>query len=312
MSDKPRKWIAVVLNVFFAPLGMFYVARPGWALFYFIICYGSVLVSTLWLPAAVLSLSMFAASIVTAIHSYNLASRYPEELPRPWYSHWYGLLSILIAFLVFGVGGLRSFVIEPFKAPSASMLPGLRAGDALWVTKWGYGNYGTFGIHLARRPVTAPLARGDIVVFEYPFERPIFFVKRLIGLPGDRISYRSHRLLINGEEIPSRRLGNYFDAEHAVNFPRFLESIAGRDYQVLFNPAQSSTPPMSDSFFRRDACTPFPDGLDCVVPAGHYFVLGDNRDNSADSRSWGMVPADHIVGKVIEAFRGGPSQEQRQ
>lgn len=312
MSDKPRKWIAVVLNVFFAPLGMLYVARPGWALFYFIIYYGLALVSTLLLSAATLSLPPFALSIVIAIHAYNLADRYPDELPRPWYSRWFGLLSILIAFLVFGVGGLRSFVIEPFRAPSASMLPGLRPGDALWVAKWGYGNYGTYGIHLARRPLTAPLVRGDIVVFEYPLERPIFFVKRLIGLPGDKISYRSHKLRINGEEIAARRIGDYFVDELHANRPRFLESIARREYQVLFDPAASSTQPMIENFAQRDACTPFPDGLDCIVPAGHYFVLGDNRDNSADSRSWGMVPADHIVGKVIEALVGGPSQSHRQ
>ena len=206
MNDRPKKWIAVVLSIFTLPLGMLYVAQPGWAFFYFVIYFGSVVCYFVWLPDFLnVSVLPAAISMICAFHAYKMAGRHPDDLPRPWYSRWYGLLAIYVSVPVLVVLGIRSFFFEPFLAPSRSMLPNIRQGDYLLVQKWGYGNYGALGVRLLSRPIASPLDRGDVVVFEYPLERTVFFVKRLIGQPGDQVSYRGNKLLINGMEVPARR-----------------------------------------------------------------------------------------------------------
>lgn len=301
MTNKPNKWLAALLAFFGQPLGMLYVARPRLALTYFttVIAVGIVGFGYACRAPAI-ALLPYAVALVCAIHAYRLAARYPESLKRPWYSRWYGLLSVLAGFSAFTLA-TRSFVIEPFHSPAGSMLPSIEVGDYLLVQKWGYGNYGTFGINLLHRPISAPLDRGDIIVFEYPVDRSIYYVKRLIGMPGDKIGYRDHRLSVNDVDIPAQKTDDYLDSDNGPR-PQFIESLSGHEYSVTFDPLESSTPPMLQSFLLRDHCSPYPDGLTCRIPAGHYFVLGDNRDNSMDSRSWGLVPADHIAGKVIHVF----------
>lgn len=198
--------------------------------------------------------------------------------------------------------GVRAFIGEPFTAPSRSMVPGFEQGDYLLVRKWGYGNYGTFGVTLVRRPISLPLERGDVVVFEYPLQRPIFFLKRIIGLPGDKISYRRNKLSINDAEVPARRVDDYAYSSDGAVMLQYVESISGREHCVIHDPDEPLVSSMRPDFVQPASCIPYPDGLECVVPDGHYFVLGDNRDNSSDSRFWGMVPADHMVGKVVKNF----------
>lgn len=301
MNDKPKKWIAVVLSVIFPPLGMLYVARPRWAFIYFLIECGLPVIGFAYsfgfLNSPVLSI---AVSAIGAFHAYRLAGRYPDTLPRPWYSRWYGLLLIFAGIPVFAAIGIRSFVCEPFVAPSDSMVPSINHRDHLLVQKWGYGNYGTFWVHLMRRPISSPLERGDVVFFEYPFERSAVFLKRLIGLPGDKISYRKSKLSINDVEVPARRIDDYPYPSNGTFMAQYVESISGREYSVIHDPVEPLVSSMRPDFVQPGSCRQYPDGLECVVPAGHYFVLGDNRDNSSDSRYWGMVPADHMVGKVIE------------
>lgn len=301
MNDWPKKWIAVVLSVLFAPLGMLYVGRPGLAFIYFVIQIGSAIVDFVCLSKFFnLPFLPITVLVVGAFHVYRLAGRYPAALPRPRYSRWYGLLAVGIGVPACAALSIRSFIVEPFVAPSRSMVPTLKQGDFVIVQKWGYGNYGTFGVHLLRRPISLPLDRGDIIVFEYPLERPVFFLKRLIGLPGDKVSYRKNKLSINDIEIQARKIDDYPYSSDGAAVPQYRESISGREYSVLYDPVESLVLPMRDGFVQRESCTPYPDGLVCIVPAGHYFVLGDNRDRSSDSRSWGLVPADHIVGKVVD------------
>jgi len=303
VSNKPKKWIAMVLSIFTLPLGMLYVAQPGWAVFYFLIYFGSIVFyfacSPDFLNVAVLPA---AISVVCALHAYRIAGRYPDAWPRPWYSRWYGLFLMYISVPVLVVLGIRSFFFEPWVAPSRSMVPNIRQGDYLLVQKWGYGNYGTLGVRLLRRPISWPLVRGDVLVFEYPLERSILYVKRLIGLPGDQVSYRGNKLLINGAEVPVRRIGDY--SANGTFESQYMEYISGREYSVLYGSTESLVPPLLDGFVLRESCTPYQDGIACIVPPGHYFVLGDNRDNSSDSRSWGFLPADHVVGRVVDNFGG--------
>jgi signal peptidase I len=310
MNDWPKKWIAVVLSILFPPLGMLYLARLGWALIYFLvfisvsfidIAYSSEFLLFTLLPTTVL--------IVCAVHAYRLAGRHPGTLLRPWYSRWYGLLGVSIFILVFAAIGIRSFICEPYVAPSRSMVPNFRQGDYLLVQKWGYGNYGTLGIHLLHRPISSPLERGDVVVFEYPLERPIFFLKRIIGLPGDKISYRNSKLSINDAVVPVRRVDDYPYSSDGTVMSQYVESMSGQEYSVIHDPVEPLVSSMRPDFVQPASCTPYPDGLECVVPAGHYFVLGDNRDNSSDSRFWGMVPSDHMVGKVVKNFGKHPFWE---
>jgi signal peptidase I len=301
VTNKPKKWVAALLAFFVQPLGMLYVARPGLALFYFVAVVATGILDFAYVHRTLaFTILPYLIAFACAVHAYRLAVRYPENLQRPWYSRWYGLLGVVGGLITFAIA-TRSFVIEPFRAPSASMIPTIEVGDYLVAEKWGYGHYGTFGVTVLRSPISSPLDRGDIVVFEYPVDRSIYYVKRIIGLPGDKISYRDHKLSVNDVDIRTQRTDDYLRS-HGGQLPQFVESLSAQEYSVVFDPLESRTPPMQQNFLLRDRCSPYPNGLTCRVPPGHYFVLGDNRDNSSDSRSWGFVPADHIVGKVIHIF----------
>jgi signal peptidase I len=295
---KPSRRIAALLGFFCPPLGMLYVARPGRAATY--------LALTLVIAGAGLFLSrerqwaglaaLLVVSIVCAVQAWRIARDF-REIKRPWYSRGLGLLVVVAAFVAL-VAGFRACLFEPFRSVAASMLPSIEPGTFLIVKKWGYGNYGTWGMHFARVPMSSELKRGDLFVFELPEDRAISYVKRIVGLPGDRVAYFSKRLWVNDEEAARTRIGDYLGKEPPQRLSQYLERLGGREYPILI---EDNVPPsilFTRPFPLRDRCTYTAEGVSCRVPEGHYFVLGDNRDNSADSRIWGFVPAANIVGKV--------------
>ena len=295
---KPKKWTAAVLGLLVQPVGMLYVARPGWAAAYLalaaIIALGnmSVLRGRELAGDAILLL----VAVICAIHAYRLARDY-RAVKRPWYSRWYGLVVIVAAFAALAFGA-RAFLFEPFRFPSESMAPSIEPRAHLIVKKWGYGNYGTYGIHLVRTGMSSGVQRGDVVVFEYPVDTSLNYAKRVIGLPGDRISYYNKRLKINDEEIQVRQIGDYVRKDRLNPSPQYLERLGDHEYAILIEPEAPAVVPPVRAFPLGEYCAHTAEGLSCRVPDGHYFVLGDNRDNSSDSRTWGFVPARNIIGKV--------------
>ncbi len=204
-----------------------------------------------------------------------LRGRRAAQSKRPWpveLSH--SFFPILLIVLVF-----RSFLFEPFRIPSGSMLPTLEIGDFILVNKFSYGLRLPV-LHRNFLDVGAP-ARGDVVVFRFPDDPSQNFIKRLIGLPGDRIVYRDKRLRVNGDEIKltpfepdARERSQPEDRIYA------RERLSGAEHLIL----------LRDGAYARSG--------EWEVPAGHYFVMGDNRDNSNDSRVWGFVPEDHLAGRA--------------
>jgi signal peptidase I len=201
---------------------------------------------------------------------------------------------ILVVFL------LRSFLFEPFKIPSGSMVPTLLVGDLILVNKFHYG----VRLPVLNKKIIAnnDVKRGDVMVFRYPEDPSTDFIKRVAGIPGDEVAYINQKLYINGQAAPVQPQGNFYDEDGRVYRQRFLEKLGDREHQILVQPD-------AQRFFRADrADGPFPfqdncrytiEGVTCKVPAGHYFMLGDNRDNSRDSRFWGFVPDENIVGKAF-------------
>ena len=295
---KPKKWIAAVLGLLIQPAGMLYVARPGWAGAYFALAAIIVLGNMLVLRDRELAgdAIVLLVAIICAIHAYRLARDY-RALKRPWYSRWYGLVGIVAAFAALAFGA-RAFLFEPFRFPSESMAPSIEPRAHLIVKKWGYGNYGTYGIHAVRTGMSSEVQRGDIVVFEYPEDTSLSYAKRIVGLPGDRISYYNKRLKINDEEIQVRRIGDYVHKDGPIRSLQYLERLGDHEYAILIEPEAPAVVPPVRAFPLNEHCAHTAEGLSCRVPDGHYFVLGDNRDNSSDSRTWGFVPARNIIGKV--------------
>jgi signal peptidase I len=194
---------------------------------------------------------------------------------------------------------IRSFWVEPFKIPSGSMKPTLLVGDFILVNKYVYG----IRLPVLNRKVIdiEPVKRGDVVVFRYPADPSVDYIKRVIGLPGDRIEYRGKRLAVNGAEVSVQAGGYYTDAElNFLRLPIYSEKLGDRAHQMMIVPAQ---PPVDlaqvRQFAHRTNCEYNDDGFSCLVPAGHYFMMGDNRDQSSDSRYWGFVPDDHIKGRAF-------------
>ncbi|CAJ2783329.1 signal peptidase I [Burkholderia pseudomallei] len=216
-----------------------------------------------------------------------------EKLRQPWWLEYTASFFpvILVVFVV------RSFVVEPFKIPSGSMVPTLLVGDFILVNKFDYG----LRLPITNQKITAgrPLERGDVVVFRYPKDESVDYIKRVIGLPGDTVAYQDKKLTINGQPVPEAPLPDYFDEERMNYAKQFEETLGTRKNAILNNP---SVPPFvmgADDYPYRNNCQYDSRGVVCKVPPGHYFMMGDNRDNSADSRYWGFVPDKNIVGRAF-------------
>lgn len=301
MNAKPNRWVAVLLAVFLQLAAMLYVARPGWALFYLLLPLTVGVLGEIHLGGPdgrnVAAAIQLAILLTCAVHAYHLARTYPGEKRRPAYSRWYGLLGAAAALLLV-LTTVRAFIGEPHRFPSLAMRPTIPPGALLITQKWGYGNYSAYGIHFHRSPITSPLVRGDIIVFEYPADRSVPFAKRLIGLPGDRVTYKDGRLVVNDVPVASRQTADFIDPKTSERLHAFVESQGDIEYSIIRQQEGLNLSSMAISFPHRDRCIYEADGVTCEVPPAHYFVMGDNRDQSADSRVWGFVPADHIIGKV--------------
>jgi signal peptidase I len=198
---------------------------------------------------------------------------------------------ILIVFL------LRSFLVEPFKIPSSSMVPTLLVGDFILVNKFTYG----IRLPVANKKIV-PLGepqRGDVMVFRYPEDPSLDYIKRVVGVPGDRIEYRDKRLTINGTPVPLRQVDDYLSKERMQFSRQFVEKLNGVEHDILVEDDAPAFIAPSRAFAHTANCNYNMSGLACTVPPRHYFMMGDNRDNSSDSRVWGFVPDENIVGKAF-------------
>ncbi len=213
-----------------------------------------------------------------------------------------------IILIVFAV---RSFVAEPFAIPSGSMLPTLQQGDLILVNKYAYG----IRLPVLDRKIfeTGHPARGDVAVFRAPETPDIQFVKRVIGLPGDMVVYANKRLTINGLPAMYTETGDVRGTfgRGWVSSRELRENIQGNGYPILLSPGTPAYyPEQVLPFANRSNCAYQGNGFACRVPAGHYLVLGDNRDASKDSRYWGFVPDENLVGRVkmVLMNMGSPSR----
>jgi len=192
---------------------------------------------------------------------------------------------------------LRSFLYEPFKIPSSSMLPTLLVGDLILVNKY------TYGIRLPIInkkiiDINQP-KRGDVMVFKYPKDLSIDYIKRVVGIPGDKIQYKNKRLTINGQALAYQELPDFLDEERLSYEKHYEENLLGVRHQILNDSAAPAYVQGSHDFPNNELCNFDIEGVTCTVPEGNYFVMGDNRDNSADSRYWGFVPNENIVGQAV-------------
>ena len=209
-----------------------------------------------------------------------------------WLEYTAGLFPV-IAVVFF----LRSFLVEPFKIPSGSMIPTLLVGDLILVNKFTYGVRLPV-VHTKLFDVGLP-QRGDVMVFRYPRDPSMDYIKRVVGLPGDTVAYLNKRLTINGRPVALEGAGDFYDADRLSYTPQFSEKLGTIDHKILTELDKPSFISAVDAFPFRERCEYVTAGVTCKVPEGYYFVMGDNRENSLDSRFWGFVPESHIVGKAF-------------
>ena len=233
---------------------------------------------------------------------------------RPIWLEFTADLFPIIAFIFV----LRSFLFEPFKSPSGSMIPTLQIGDFILVNKFTYGV--RFPVVNKKIIEVGEPKRGDVVVFRYPVDESVDYIKRVVGVPGDVVEYRDKRLTVNGialtyqsvpyvapvGEIEQTQLMQQF-AQKPLQATQWLEtspmSLGGTAHTIENDPQRSGgfasnfypEPP----FENMENCQYSYTGFTCKVPSGHYFMMGDNRDNSLDSRYWGFVPEKNLVGRAF-------------
>ena len=292
---------ALVLAAFVAYVGAWYFGKVE-SNFSLILFIASAVTGIYWLLERLYFLPRRKQAASVAPAGTERAAR----LRQPWWLDWTaGLFPVIIAVFL-----LRSFLFEPFKIPSGSMLPTLEVGDFILV------NIFTYGVRL---PVINKKVveignpqRGDVMVFRYPLNTNQDYIKRVIGVPGDEIRYINKRLTINGQALPVATQPDYLQTQ-AILFEgasgsaysqQFSETIPSDHGPVTHNILNDEARPPYvrpfDEFTEyADNCNYNAEGVVCTVPAGHYFMMGDNRDNSQDSRYWGFVPDKNIVGRAF-------------
>ncbi len=230
---------------------------------------------------------------VWLLEALLLRNKRKPEAKQPWWIE-YSISFFPVILIVFV---LRSFLVEPFKIPSGSMIPTLLIGDFILVNKYAYGI--RLPVINAKVVEVGSPQRGDVMVFRFPDDPSLDYIKRVVGLPGDRIEYRDKRLSVNGRLLPVRQLDDYLARERMQYARRYLEKLDGVEHEILIEEDGQGAQMQSRSFPLSGNCHYNTSSLACTVPPGHYFVMGDNRDNSSDSRVWGFVPDENIVGKAF-------------
>ncbi|MDR0775944.1 MAG: signal peptidase I [Azonexus sp.] len=250
--------------------------------------------------ALILLVLLVATGVLYALN-LKLRKQRPEGAKEPAWVAW-GADFFPVILVVFV---LRSFIVEPFKIPSGSMIPTLLVGDFILVNKYTYG----IRLPVINKKIIAvnEPQRGDVMVFRYPEDPSLDYIKRVIGVPGDVVSYQNKRLTVNGEPVEMTRIDDYLYLEcpkdpkqcMAKYFEQYWAKFGQVEHRLLnYAPVPASVFDV-EQFPHRENCTYNAAGVICKVPAGHYFMMGDNRDNSRDSRSWGFVPEENIVGKAF-------------
>ncbi|MBI5918469.1 MAG: signal peptidase I [Nitrosomonadales bacterium] len=216
---------------------------------------------------------------------------------EPWWVEYSrSFFPVILAVFV-----LRSFLFEPFRIPSGSMIPTLQIGDFILVNKFNYG----IRLPIINQKIISinDPQRGDVMVFHYPENPSVDYIKRVVGVPGDKVVYRSKHLFINGVEQLQKPEGDYNYVESGLSFVhtgRYLEKLGEHEHAIIVNPdAPNARLDSVVEFPSRANCSYSEDEFSCIVPQGQYFMLGDNRDNSRDSRYWGFVPDNQIVGRAF-------------
>jgi signal peptidase I len=227
----------------------------------------------------------------------DAARQRQEAMTRAGCAPWWIEYAVSFFPVILFVFVLRSFVVEPFRIPSGSMLPTLQSGDLILVNKFSYG---------VRLPIIDQKVvdlgkpqRGDVLVFRYPVEPEIDYIKRVVGVPGDEIAYVDKKLYVNGAEVPLTRDGDYYEPDRVSYTAQFNERLGNVAHKILVDPRRAQDYSPIWAFPHRESCDYARNGIRCTVPPGQYFAMGDNRDNSADSRYWGFVPDQNIVGKAF-------------
>ncbi len=250
--------------------------------------------------ATVLLIFIIVSGVILLIDKFTWSKQRRKDQLKPHYVHY----SREFFPVVLAVWILRSFLFEAYQIPSSSMRPDLTVGDFILVSKFNYG---------LRMPLTNKVVipvnqvqRGDIIVFEDQTKPNRDLIKRVVGIPGDTVSYIDKRLRINGKTLTYANDGSYDYSEAdpsgdiLMHNQRWIENLTGVVHPIITN---DQYPPviseMVQNFPGKENCQYNDEGFTCKVPVGHYFMMGDNRDNSADSRYWGFVPEQAILGKAI-------------
>ncbi|RUO80594.1 signal peptidase I [Idiomarina tyrosinivorans] len=247
----------------------------------------------------ILTLVTLATGVIWALEKWLWAPKREAGMAQPWVNEFsQSVFPVLFVVLV-----LRSFLYEPFRIPSGSMMPTLLEGDFILVEKYAYGIKDP--LVQSKLIDTGSPQRGDIAVFKYPLDPSVDYIKRIIGLPGDRIIYRNKTLYVQPacdqqaqQECPKMQViasqptegKQYFTGASALD--TYQEQLFGVSHKILKDPRVA---PRIPYYFNQ----PGTQQDEWIVPEGHYFAMGDNRDNSVDSRYWGFVPDENLVGQAV-------------